>query len=191
MLSKNKVEVEVIFFEELGEYRILKVTDSNGDQYEVDEYIILEIEDYKNEDAIAKSPVFIEYMKEVYGFSETTEFMVVSSEDEDDDSPNTDYIVKIYTIKDSYNFKILKVIPPSSKSPQREEIPVDTDRIFCHLNNDRHNFPTELFDYISEISGSEINTLKIFFSYDVEGCEPAPTGEMAVVVMPALRPTVK
>ena len=93
--------------------------------------------------------------------------IVVSYNDEDDGGPCTSHIVKIRTIKDSYNFKILKVFPPSSGSGLRTEIPVDTDRIFCHPNNNRHSIPDELFDYIGELSGSKIETLDILYSYPV------------------------
>jgi len=167
MLNANQVKVEVDFSLERDVYRIRKVTDSNGSRYVVNPFNILKVEEHENEDDIHKSPEFLEYMKKMGDYSENTEFLVVSYNDEDDGGPCSSHIVKIRTIKDSYNFKILKVFPPSSGSGLRTEIPVDTDRIFCHPNNNRHSIPDELFDYIGELSGSKIETLDILYSYPV------------------------
>ena len=170
--NTGKYTVNILFFEDCGDYRILKVITPEGFEILGCENTFFHVKDHECEDDIVRSPEFLEYMEHNFG-SISSNDITLTFEDEEDDWPGyKEYLIEMFTVENSGEFKILAAYTPGTEFASRKSLPVDTGKIFLYDKNSSLGLSKEIVQYISDISGAEVQRIKLILNYvEEEGSE--------------------
>lgn len=187
--NNNQFEVEVMYFEEWNLCKILKIIDQNQEMIHVDFDTTLAIEDGIGEQDLLSSELFLDFIRQKYGITDNDTVVVTHGieDDEEEESTGGCLLIEIYTIEDSFNFKLLRVTVPGTESTPRENIAFDKDKIFVHPNENIYFLPLELFEYLENLSGFNLDEIRVCYNYDISGCRKAPDGEATLIIKTALK----